>query len=272
VVVVALCTVLVTAAPAGASTVKIGGTGAIDAALESIQEAYRVRYPETRIVVVHGLGGRGGKKALLAGAIEIAVAADSIGEEDRRGGLDSMPWVKTPFVFASAPGTTMSGLTSRQVAEIYAGQMVTWPDGSRLRLILRPPQDSDNQSLRSMSRGMSVAVDQALARTGMIMAATDQEAASALESIPGAVGTATLGLLLSERREVSVLSIDGVRPTVNSMVDGSYPYSKTLHLVFRADVSPAGRRFIAFAVSPAVQSLLRSRGFHLLLAVPVPLR
>ena len=113
------------------------------------------------------------------------------------------------------------------------GKTLTWPDGGRVRPILRPPLDSDTTFLRKMSPAMDQAVTEAHARPGMRVAATDGEAADAVEGVPGAVGTSTLALIAAERRPLKALAINGVRPTAESVGNGSYPYVKTLYLVCR---------------------------------------
>jgi phosphate transport system substrate-binding protein len=111
-----------------------------------------------------------------------------------------------------------------------------------------------------MSPAMRAAVDIALRRKAMIVGMTDDDAADAIENVPGAFGGTTLSLVLSEKRTFGVLSLSGVVPSVRTMSDGSYPYSKTYFMVTMKNPSATVRRFIDFVRSPAGASILAKNG------------
>lgn len=97
-------------------------------------------------------------------------------------------------------------------------------------------------------------------RKGMLFAVTDQEAADNLEKIPGSLGPATLALVLSEKRSLKVLALDGVAPSAQSIADGSYPLYKQMFIVTGAAPSPAVRSFVDFVRSPAGRDILVQTG------------
>ena len=111
-----------------------------------------------------------------------------------------------------------------------------------------------------MSPAMSAAVDIALRREGMIVATTDDDAADAIETVPGAFGGTTLSLVLSEKRALRILSLDGIMPSLRTMADRSYPYSKTFFMVTKNNPPAAVRRFIDFVRSPAGSAILAKNG------------
>ena len=139
----------------------------------------------------------------------------------------------------------ITGLTMEGLAEIYAGKR-DWEKGKRIRLVLRHPEDSDIPVLKSMSPAMSAAVDVALRRKGMIVATTDGDAADAIENVPGAFGGTTLSLVLSEKRALRVLTLDGVVPSVRTMTERSYPYRKTFFMMTRKNPSDCRSSFHRF--------------------------
>jgi len=69
-----------------------------------------------------------------------------------------------------------------------------------------------------------------------------------------------LSLLLSERRALRILSLDGITPSVRTMADGSYPYSKTFFMVTKNNPPASVRRFIDFVRSPAGAAILAKNG------------
>jgi phosphate transport system substrate-binding protein len=38
-----------------------------------------------------------------------------------------------------------------QIADLYSGRTEAWPDGTRIRLVLRPVGDGDSQQIRKMT-------------------------------------------------------------------------------------------------------------------------
>jgi phosphate transport system substrate-binding protein len=242
-----------------AETIRISGTGGAVGTMRILGEAFRKTNPGIRVDILPGMGSSGSIRAVQAGRLDIGLSARSLSDEERAQGVVETRYARTPFVFAVNSTLKMTGLTLEGLAEIYAGKR-DWVNGKRIRLVLRPPEDTDIPILKSMSPAMSAAVDVALRRKGMIVATTDDDAADALESVPGAFGGTTLSLVLSEKRALRVLALDGVVPSVRTMADRSYPYRKTFFMVTRENPSDAVCRFIDFVRSPAGSAILAKNG------------
>jgi len=242
-----------------AETVRVSGSGAALGTMRNLGEAFRKSNPRIRIELLPGMGSAGSIKAVLSGRLDIGLSARRLNAEERAGGLVETKYAKTPFVFGVNDRLKMTGITVEGAAAIYAGKR-DWENGNRIRLVLRPGKDSDIPVLKSMSPAMREAVDVALRRGGMIVAMTDQDAADALETVPGAFGGTTLSLVLSEKRAIRVLSLGGVTPSVRTLAEGSYPHSKTFSMVTKKDPPAAVRRFIDFVRSPPGASILAKNG------------
>ncbi|HZW36729.1 MAG TPA: substrate-binding domain-containing protein [Candidatus Deferrimicrobiaceae bacterium] len=243
-----------------AETIRISGTGGAIGTMKLLGEAFRKAHPDVEFEFVPGMGSSGAVKAVLAGRLDIGLCGRSATGEERTRGVVDIMYAKTPFVFAVNRSVKKSGITLATAVEIYAGKRTRWEDGSRIRLILRPMMDSDIPVLKNMSRQMAEAVDTAQRRDGMIVAMTDQDAADAIELTPGGFGAMTLALILSEGREIRPLALNGTVPSLRSIMDGSYPYTKTFCLLTRENPSPAVRRFIEFVRSPKGASILAKYG------------
>jgi len=244
---------------AGAETIRIAGTGGAMEGMRLLGDAFRKHNPGIRVEILPGMGSSGSVKAVLAGRLEIGLTGRSLSGEERAQGAVETRYAKTPFVFAVNRSLKITGMTLKGVAGIYAGKR-DWEGGKRIRVVLRPPEASDLPVLKGMSPEMSAAVDIAMRRNGMIVATTDDDAADAIESVPGAIGGTTLSLVLSGKRALRVLALDGVVPSVRAMADRSYPYSKTFNMVTRKNPSAAVRRFIDFVRSPAGSVILSKNG------------
>ncbi len=238
------------------TNVRIGGMGGVLGTMRLMGDAFRKTEPGITVTVLPSLGSGGGIKALLEGAIDIAVSARPVTEAEKRRGAVEAGFSKSAFVFIRHDGQPATGLTQKQVADIYAGKTERWPDGTPVRLIMRPDDGSETKALLALSPEMNRAVRLALARKGMIYAMTDQETADRVEKLSGAFAPAFLPLVLTEKRRVRVLALDGVSPDVKSIADGSYPLVQQIRTVTGPSVSPAAKRFLQFLHSPAARKLL----------------
>lgn len=242
------------------TVITIGGTGC---ALGSMKEAARVfqgKHPEITFHFAPSLGSSGGIKAVLAGALDLALSARPLSDDERKQGATSMEYARTPFIFVTSHKGKELDLTLEQLVSIYTGETKAWPDGAPLRVVLRPVGDMDTAYLKGMSPAMDKAVQAALSREGMVVAVTDQEAADTIGRIRGGFGALTLTQLVAEKRPLTVLRMNGTAPSLQALADGSYPYYKTLSLVIGPKTNRETQAFIKFINSPEGRAVLTRTG------------
>ncbi len=244
---------------ASAQVVRLGGTGAALGSMALLAKAYQQREPGFQFEIVPNLGSAGGVRALNAGAIQLAVIGRALKPQETATGLQLLPYGQTAFVLISNKAG-IEGMSLAQLAEIYAGKSPRWSDGQIVRLVLRPAADGDTALLAAFSPSMKTGLEAAQAREGMVVAMTDQDSVDAVERLPGALGTTSLSLLLSERRRARALAIDGVAPTIENMASGRYPYLKTMYLASKPDAPASVGKFVAFVRSDAGRRILVETG------------
>jgi phosphate transport system substrate-binding protein len=247
-------------AHAGAETIRIGGTGAAIGTMTRLGDAFERLHPEHKIVEVPSLGSSGGIKALVSGAIAMALSGRDLTPQERQTGLQSVRYGTTPFAFAAHHDAPAVALSKTRLAELYSGREARWPNGLPIRLVIRPRTEGDTALLRQISPAMDRAVDAALARPGMVIAITDTDSADQLEKYPNSLGTTTLALVRSEQRNIKLLDLDGIAPSVAAISDGSYPYVKHLHAIVGSGASPGTRQFLQFILSRQGQAILHDLG------------
>jgi phosphate transport system substrate-binding protein len=114
--------------------------------------------------------------------------------------------------------------------------------------------------LFALSEDLRKAIVEAEKRAGMVMAITDGEAVDLIERIPGALGTTTLGHIMTQRRAIRPLPLDGVEPTAENAMLGKYPLHKRFYVIVRQPPSAAAQSFVRFLQSPAAQDILQKNG------------
>lgn len=256
------CAVFALTAGAGAQAqeIRIGGTGSALGTMQVLARAYGETRPAAKITVLPSMGSSGGIKALQAGAIQIAVSSRPLSEAESQAGAVAVEYGRTPFVFATSASNRAAGIKTQDLVDFYAGKVDEWPDGSKLRLVLRPIGDSDGETIKSISPAMRDAKVAAERRQGMVFTVTDQDTARSIETVPGALGPSTLALLLSEKRTLKALALDGVVPSAQTLANGSYPLSKQMLIVTGPKTPPDAQAFVAYVRSAAGRDILQQTG------------
>jgi phosphate transport system substrate-binding protein len=245
---------------AWAETLKVGGTGAALGTMRLLGAAFSRQQPEIRIEVLPYIGSTGAIRGIARGTIDLGLSGRPASPDEEKLEATLRKYALTPLIIAAHLEVPLNAVSRDQLAAIYSGQPSRWEGGGMIRLVLRPAQETDSLVLRTISPAVSQGLDVALAKPGMRRAATDQDAADMLEQTPGAIGTSTLALALSEQRRFKVLALDGVMPDVEALRSGRYPYNKPLYLVTRPQPSKAVQAFVDFIATPAGQAILIKNG------------
>ncbi|MFC0401393.1 substrate-binding domain-containing protein [Paraburkholderia rhizosphaerae] len=270
------CALMVTSL-AIADDIKIGGAGPAMGTMRLLAERYNQTHDAPKIsVLAASLGSAGGIRAATEGAIDIGVSSVPLTESERDKGAREIEVARTPFVFVVGMSTPVSGLSTRQLQSIYwdtyekkdpdwsgyLDRTLLQTDASavRIRIIMRPANESDNAIIKKISPEIDTAMTALEERPGMIVKSNAQENAVAIEEIPGAFGTSTLSLIVTEHRKMRPLKLDGVDPSPQTVANGRYPYYKSVFLITGTKSSPGAQDFIAFVKSKDGREILEKTG------------
>jgi phosphate transport system substrate-binding protein len=249
------------AGPAGAEEVlRVGGTGSALGAMARIGTALEQEQPGVRFRVLPSLGSTGAIEAVAEGALDVGRRGRPLKDSERGRGVIVVEMARTPFVFAVGRDAGVGGITSGDLAAIYRGEKLTWPNGQRIRVILRPASDADTDLLKGISPEISAAVTAAHGRPGMLVAVTNTECHQILGRSPGSIGPTTLLQLRTDPLPSPPLEWNGVAPTLGNLASGRYPLVKSIYLVVRSRPPPAVRQILAFLSSPRGRKLLLELG------------
>ena len=241
-----------------ADTLRIGGTGGAIGLMTRLAKPFAERSGVT-LEVVRSLGSGGGIRAAAEDAIDVAVAGRSLSDAEKAQGLTEAAIVRTPFVFAtSSHGPT--AMTAAEIVGIYANPITHWPDGTRVKAILRPKAEDDNAVMASHIPGIANGLAAARARGELPVATTDLDNAALAEGLEGSFIGATYTQMVTERRDLRLIAIDGVAPALEALKNGRYRYDKVLRIVVRTKMTAPVRAFLDFLHSDAGIQALRDAG------------
>ena len=241
--------------------IKIGGMGSGLGVMKILGEAYENKRPGSKVQVLPSLGSAGGIKGVAKGALDIGLSARPFKGEEKSYGLSAVEYAKTPLVIVTRKDTMVSELNTEDLVKIYDGRVLTWADGKRIRLVLRPEEDIDTLIIKELSPEMKKALETAMSRIGMLTAITDQDATNTIKKTPGALGFCTLAQVITEKLPLKILPLNGISPTAGTLSYGSYKLKKTLFLVTRPDASVKVGDFLDFVRSPVGTKILEKSGY-----------
>lgn len=246
------------AGPVAAGELRIGGTGAVTDVLRALAPDFTAR-TGIALVVIPSLGSSGANNAVADGKLGLAVSGRDLRDKEKARGLQVVGVLRTPYgLVTSRPGP--DSLASADVVGLYKSAKPLWPDGMPMLIVLRPADDSDNDVLAALFPGMAEALTQLRKRRDLSVAATDQDNADMAERMNGSLVGATLAQIKAEKRNLRFVALDGVMPSLDAYLDGSYAHGKLLYLVAPATPGAEAKAFVDFLAGPAARSRLRDLG------------
>ncbi len=248
--------------------VRASGTGSALGMLRRLSAAFARASPGDRLRILPSVGSGGAISAVANGALDVGISGRPLAGAEQALGIEATPYARTPFLFAVGPRTGTRDVGAEDLVRMYRGERTAWPNGERVRLVMRPRTDVDNALLRGISPELSAALDVALARPGLLVALTNQECDDILSRTPGAIGPTSLTQVVTEQEQVEPLAWNGVAPTVANLASGAYPLAKTFFVVTRTPPPPPVARFVAFLRSAEASRILEETGNLPLLRAP----
>ncbi len=209
-------------------------------------------------VFVRGGGSVVGIEDLRSGKVDFAAAC----RQRSAGDPEDVTFVQVAWdalVFIVHPSNPMNAVSLNEVRSIYAGRVTDWGQ-------LRGSKAPIKVFLSRAKRGLS-----GVEASTMALVLNNREPAEApnilamastgiveqmVEATPE--GFATTGYTSARKRNVKMLSVNGVPPTTQNIIQGKYPMRRPLFLLLPKDPKPETRKFVDFVLSRDGQQFLRS--------------
>lgn len=243
------------------AAVRVGGSGVCHRLLIGLAALYSGQPGTPPISVAPPLGSTGGIRGVLGGQLDLACISRPLTGPETSQALLAVPLARSPFVVITHPHAPLQELRGAELVRLLSDPAATLADGTRVRPILRPADDTDTRLMLRLHPGMAQALALCAARPGVVTAASDQDAVRAVASTPGALGVSTLGLLMSEQNRVKVLDWDGHAPLRDGSANPDYPHQKEIRIALPAATPEATLKFAAFVRTAPAQLLMRQWGY-----------
>lgn len=175
-------------------------------------------------------------------------------------GVKMVPVAWDALVVITHPDNPVSNLSFGQVRDIYSGKLNNWKalggNDAPIELLVRSSAISGvGYTIRKL---VFANFDQQFPESARQFPSSGP-LEKAVESNPNAVAISGVGS--ARRRDVKILTLDGIAPTFENIRDGHYMFYRPLFLVIKKrHPDPDATDFIEFAISADGRDIIRNAG------------
>ncbi|WP_339319794.1 substrate-binding domain-containing protein [Paenibacillus sp. FSL R10-2734] len=209
-------------------------------------------------------------KRLIEGETDIIfVAAPSLAQQKhaKRKGVELKltPIGREAFVFFVNKRNSVTGLAADQLKDIYAGKITNWKTvggpSNRIRAFQRP-EDSGSQTMLQKFMGDTPLMTPPQEDIADVMSGIIQQTSS-YRNYKNALGYSFLFYAseMNQSGEITLLSIDGVKPDKKSIRSGQYPLATEFYAVTTRNDNPNIQPFLDWLQSSQGQELVEKTGY-----------
>lgn len=239
-----------------AKPIIMGGAGADLATFRLLAEAFKKHQADSQIKLLPSLGSSGAVRGVSSGRVDIGLIARPLMEQEKQYDLTEIHYADTALVYVVAKGHPLENIDTPTLKALYRGEHVA----HSLKIILRPKLDSDTLLLEEKLPDLIPALTSAFERKGVPVGMTDQMTIDLLLGTENTISISSQSLVISEQRPLQVLSLNGVKPSIENLSDGSYPLRKKLFMVHDGMLTDRERQFVEFVFTAEGKAILRQTG------------
>lgn len=233
----------------------IAGSGCNIVVTSNLAKEYRDKTGIT-IEIPESIGSTGAINAVTDGSIDLGLIAKALSPDERAAGLKEIPYAKVAVVFAAHQAAD-ANLTAVEIIDILTGNKTTWSDGRKIYIFTRQANDSTNQVLYNSIPSYETILNDANNSHRWQVLYRNSDMINALKNTSGALGLATLPEIVLSDTALKPLTLNGIAPTTENILNGSYAPTLTLSFIYKNELSSRAAKFIEFVFSPEGQEVLR---------------
>jgi len=236
-------------------------------------EQYQILHPEIEISVTGGGSGTG-FTSLINGTVDIANASRQIKPEEvqqaKANGFEPVEFTVANDAIAVIvnPGNPVSQLTLEQVSKIYQGQINNWQEvGGEDRPIVRLSRETNSGThvyfLETVIR-LGDSNNKSFFSADTLLLPSSEGIIAEVRDNPNAIGYDGLGYVTPEVKMIGLakkVTDQYVLPSAATVIDNSYPISRSLYMYTHGQPSGAIKDYIDWILSVEAQKLTIQLGF-----------
>lgn len=239
-------------------TVSTDGSTSMEKVIGFLSEAYMEEHGKIK-VTYNPTGSSSGIQAVAEGRCDIGLASRDLKKEEMADLQGTVVAIDGIGIIVN-PDNPATDLTIEQIGKIYSGEITNWKEvgGSNAPIVCigREAASGTRDGFEEVTGTKDKCkYSQELTSTGDVV--------QTVSGNPNAIGYASVA---SVNDTVKMVSVEGVKPTTETIQDGEYKVQRNFVLVTKKDtaLSKAAQDFFDFATSEQADSLITEAG-----AVPV---
>lgn len=241
-----------------AEVLNIPGSGNSEFVLGELAKAFNARQTEHRVLVPSSSGHAGAIRDVSEGVAAMGRVGRPPSHEERASGLYYLPLGRDAVVAVAGAAVTAKGLSSDQLAAVFAGKISNWRDlggqPAPIRAIGKESSDAIRRQLPNRYKDLVYA-------DSVKIVHLDPHLIDLLDRYPTSFSIVNRSALAACKTKVVMLTLDGIEPSYENLISGRYPLTMEFGLVYRTgEISPAGKAFVEFVRSPEGAGILRKYG------------
>ena len=208
-------------------------------------------------ITVAGGGSGGGVRQVGEGLVDIGNTGRPLREEEiKKYGLVSFPFAIDGVAVVVHPRNMTPGLTGAQLENIFLGKITNWKDvgGSNAQITLYVREDGSGTrevfESKAMGRKSSALAANVVNSNGAMKTALSRDKNS--------IGYLGIGHLDAS---VKGLVLDGIAPTQENAVNGTYQISRLLYMNTKSEPKGLLKDFIDYIYSPDGTLIIQRSGY-----------
>lgn len=234
-----------------------GGGGAI-AAVNALAKRFAELHPGV-VWQIDETGSDAGVNLATTGGVDFGFTSRPLKDDEAKALASVNIGLAGTGVIVNA-ANPVKALTKEQVKQIFSGQITNWRQVGGEDLEVKVFIREANAATRSSFESFFFAGKASYAKDATEVYEIDQTL-KAVGSFRASIGMATANSKTASDTSVKLLAIDGVAPTPENLVNGSYKVGRPLLIVYPIDgskVRPGIRAFLDFVRSPEGQRIAAS--------------
>jgi len=252
---------------AGAVSLHAAGSTTVLPVVSTAATAYHQLHPDVTITVSGG-GSGVGVASMIQHTADIGMASRDIDAEEAvklQGTVDVLTIAKDAVAVVVSKAVFVAGvhqLSLKQIADIYRGKIKNWKKlgGPDARILV-----IDKEASRGTRHVFAEAVlgdAHARAAGATVISGSNNEEQALVAHSDQAIGMLSNAWLNDAVRGIGVGEGDkAVLPDIQHVRDGSYPISRSLHILLPKHGPPEARDFADFLLSKQGQTIVRQSGY-----------
>jgi len=232
----------------------VAGSSSVQPVAEMLADRYVAEHPGTQISVQGG-GSSAGVSAALSGAAGIGMSSRKLKPDET--GLQTFLLARDAIVMIVHPANPVRALTTAQVRGIFSGEVRRWDEiggpGEEITCITREEGSGTRGAFEEMVMGKDTEIS-----PGAIVQDSTGAARAIVAGDRNAIAYVSLGMVTPE---VAAVTLDGVRPTHETVIRGQYKITRPFLLLTKGAPTPEARAYLDYVMRPECQEIVAEEGY-----------